>query len=447
MLIPVRKGILFLFGSEVVLLTAGAVGQITLSARSAEQFVDSMGINVHMEYAGTPYSDYPAINGQLRALGMKHIRDEINDTDPEFVRELLKIGTLGYGVCGLIEGGNDYPPLGARLQASAVVPMIQNLRPAIDAIEGPNEPDDGGFVYDGVAYPQGAIEESEDLWNTVKSSSEISDLPVLVMSEGNAQDYMQLAAITPPPIGYANFGNMHAYQGGRMGNYALRDWYIRYSRDLTGDAPLWTTEMGYHNNTHYLSDGEQQGVSERASAIYLPIAFLSGFDLGVARTFSYELMDEVNDPELTSGSGEGHYGLLHYDGSPKPAYTALQSLIAVLRDSGPNFEPGSLRVTFAGAPKSLQAVLLEKSDGAYYLALWNDVPVYRPATTQARGEDLYPPNVPVKITVSETRQFTVYAPNDRSGANPTGQYTIATKFDSIELALPAEVLLVRIAAR
>jgi hypothetical protein len=48
---------------------------------------------------------------------------------------------------------------------------------------------------------------------------------------------------------------------------------------------------------------KQQGVSQLASAVYLPTAFLSGFRLGVARTFSYDLIDEVNDPHLASWSG------------------------------------------------------------------------------------------------------------------------------------------------
>jgi hypothetical protein len=47
---------------------------------------------------------------------------------------------LGYTLCGLIEGGNDYPPLGTKLEASAVVPMIRHLLPTIVAVEGPNEP-------------------------------------------------------------------------------------------------------------------------------------------------------------------------------------------------------------------------------------------------------------------------------------------------------------------
>jgi hypothetical protein len=57
-----------------------------------------------MEYAQTPYKNYAAINMKLQLLGMRHFRDEINDTDPSFVEELNRIGELGYSLCGLIAG-------------------------------------------------------------------------------------------------------------------------------------------------------------------------------------------------------------------------------------------------------------------------------------------------------------------------------------------------------
>jgi hypothetical protein len=46
--------------------------------------------------------------------------------------------------------------------------------PTISAVEGPNEPDNKPFVYDGVRYPDGAINESEDLWHIVKGSSDMN---------------------------------------------------------------------------------------------------------------------------------------------------------------------------------------------------------------------------------------------------------------------------------
>jgi hypothetical protein len=454
-------------------IAAACFAQTEVQARRASDFVNAMGINVHLENNATlPDKDYELVNSALKALGMRHFRDEINHADklspaifdPVFVHELHRVGSLGYRLCGVIEGGNDYP-LGPTLEASHVIPMIQSLLPTIDVVEGPNEPDDPNpsFTYGGQRYPRGAVRESLDLWNIVKGSSKISDLPVLAMSEGKASDFKKLAKLkgVPPPSEYTTYGNMHAYQGGGVGDSGLGG-YIRLSQDWTGSEPLWTTEMGYHNDTNYLSDGEQQGVSERASAIYLPIAFLSGFNHNIVRTFSYELVNEAVNPPLTKCSaadqlrcsGEGYYGLLNYDFTPKPAYTALKNLVELLYDSESNFAPRALELTFSGAPDSMRYTLLQKSTGDYYLALWNDVSAYQVATClefenntckkSTPGMDIYPPNVPITVTFSDPQDFSVYALDDASGVKPTGAYTISASPRSIKLELPPGVLLIKL---
>jgi hypothetical protein len=437
--------------------------QITVQAREADKFVDSMGVNVHMEYLSTPYGDYKKINKKLIALGMHHVRDEINNIgkDPNFVKELREMHTLGYKVCGLIEGGNDYPPFGTALEAQYVVPMIKDILPSIDAVEGPNEPDDPSqppFTYgiDTLLFPWGAVNESENLWQIVKGNPDIKDLPVLAMSEGTPSDFLKLAKVTPPPIDYATYGNMHAYQAGLQGDWGLKGLYIPYAKDLTGDKPLWTTEMGYHNNTYFLGGGPQQGVSERAAAIYLPIAFLSGFKNNVVRTFSYELINEEKKPPLRNCknanpnrcSDEGYYGLLRYDGTEKPAFTTLKNLIEILNDPGSGFQPGSLEISLNGAPPRIRYVLLEKSNGDFYLAIWNDELVYQSATYKTgQGKDIYPANVAMTVSfpAENDLNFNVYAPNDASGVNPTGEYTLGTTANSIQINLPPKVLLIQIA--
>jgi hypothetical protein len=472
----------------VVFMAAPLFGQAdtpatTIPARSADEFVGSMGINVHVEYPNLPYSDSGLVNASLTSLGMRHIRDEMNQADPAFgnttfINEIQAIGKSNYTLCGVIEGGNDYPwPSGsAPLKADNVVPMITSLLPVIDAVEGPNEPDDNPppFVYDGVCdpkagestacYPTGAIQEQEDLWHIVKhsqiaGSGEIENLSVLGMSEGGPQDFFTLVSASSSPFPQASYGNMHAYQNGLWADWNLKSVYIPDAQAWTGATkPLWTTEMGYHNYTKFLDDEEQQGVSERAAAIYLPIAFLSGFNSNVERTFSYELFDEVDDPQLDhkcdaspSGikycSGEGHYGLLNYDGSAKPAFTALQNLIEILREPGSKaFTPGRLDISFSNAPPKMGYSLLQKSNGDYYLAIWNDEQVYAPATSAKNpGHDIDRKSVPVTIRLCMVRSFTVYAPNDDSGANPTSAYTLATAPDSIEIDLPAKVLVIKIA--
>ena len=72
-------------GIAAVLAPATLCAQVKLQAHAAERFLDSMGVNVHMEYTTTPYGNYGLINERLRELGMHHIRDEINNTAEPFV--------------------------------------------------------------------------------------------------------------------------------------------------------------------------------------------------------------------------------------------------------------------------------------------------------------------------------------------------------------------------
>lgn len=53
----------------VMTMTAVSHAQETVQAKQADKFVDSIGVNVHMEYLGTPYGNYQMINEKLVALG------------------------------------------------------------------------------------------------------------------------------------------------------------------------------------------------------------------------------------------------------------------------------------------------------------------------------------------------------------------------------------------
>jgi hypothetical protein len=127
----------------------------------------------------------------------------------------------------------------------------------------------------------------------------------------------------------------------------------------------------------------------------------------------------------------------------------LKNLIALLRERKvKDFQPGSLSIDFSGAPSTMGYTLLEKSSGHYYLALWNDIKVYRVATSATEpGKDLYPQNVPVTLRFSAPQSFVVYAPNDASGVNPTNAYTISVTTRSIQIELPAKVLLIKIVGK
>ena len=63
------------------------------------------------------------------------------------------------------------------------------------------------------------------------------------------------------------------------------------------------------------------------------------------------------------------------DGTAKPAGTAIHNLTTLLADTGANaatFAPGSLAYTLGGTTANDNTLLMQKSDGSYWLSLWNE---------------------------------------------------------------------------
>ena len=91
-------------------------------------------------------------------------------------------------------------------------------------------------------------------------------------------------------------------------------------------------------------------MSEAAHAKYMPRLFCEYFRKGIARAYSYEFIDEFEDKALTNR--EAHFGLLRRDGTPKPAYTAVKNLIAVLQEKGvpTGFKPDVLNYRLQISP-------------------------------------------------------------------------------------------------
>ena len=86
---------------------------------------------------------------------------------------------------------------------------------------------------------------------------------------------------------------------------------------------------------------------------------------GDVKTYFYGLFDD----------GSGKFGLMNADGTPKPAGTAIHNLTTLLADTGATaatFTAGSLAYTLSGTTASDNTLLMQKSDGSYWLSLWNE---------------------------------------------------------------------------
>jgi hypothetical protein len=155
---------------------------------------------------------------------------------------------------------------------------------------------------------------------------------------------------------------------------------------------------------------------------------------GDQRMYSYELIDEFDDPDLTNP--EANFGLLHRDLTPKPAYTAMQNLLGLLADPGSSsFEPGSLAIEADGLPAGeARYVLTQKRNGQFVLLLWRDVSIWDPVEQERVG--VAPADVTLKL--EQSKDLALYRPSD--GAAPERE----TTGDSLSLQLGGEVVAVTI---
>lgn len=82
-------------------------------------------------------------------------------------------------------------------------------------------------------------------------------------------------------------------------------------------TPLWVTELGWATSAG--------GMSEDRQAQWLTGSLTTLLHSGeVSAVFWYNLRDGGND----ASDWEDNFGLVRYDWSPKPAYTALKNLEA-----------------------------------------------------------------------------------------------------------------------
>ena len=381
-------------------------------ARSADSFVNSIGLATHLRYLDTAYGNYDTlIRPKLQELGVRHIRD--GGKDPEFFRRLNDLATLGIKSTLVMDVRDGITP------DNVVTEAMQPVLSSIEAVEGPNEWDvNPQATYKDQAFPAGLRAYQDELYAAVKANPATAAVPVLMPSLAIPYYAAQLGALAS-----ADMGNMHSYAGGNLPSQDLDTKWIPLTQAVTGTSkPIVATECGWHNATSDLK-ASQPGISELAAAKYVPRLYLEYFNRGIQRSFLYQLINERQDT-----TQEQNFGLLRNNGSPKPAFDSLKNLIALLKDPGPEFAPQALNYSLSSAGISLNAnlhhTLLQKRDGRFYLVLWQEAPSFDLQTKL----DVYVPMQAVSVTLgTPVRQATTYKPF-RSTA-PVQQYVNPQKLD------------------
>lgn len=391
--------------------------------QSAYDFVNSIGLNTHLNYFDRIYGDFPLVERELKSVGVLHLRDGIHLQNADYNAALygrwIQLGKLGIRFDAVLDPRSNLGPLN-----SALLNQVEVLAGGtIESFEGPNELD----VSNENDWPSLDRSYQDEVSSSVKSMKDASSVRIIGPSLAFASNSSQVGNLS----GQMDDGNLHPYPAGKMPSIVFPE-QIDLEKIMCEDKPIVFTESGYHNAINEHND--QPGVSESAAAKYVPRLFLEDFSRGVPRTYLYEFMDEAPDPGLSNP--QMHWGLIRADGSEKPAFVALKNLIGELNDSA---EPRSLEpLTWAldSTDARIHHLLLQKSNGEYDLVLWQEVSSY-----DVNGHaDINNPALPAMLTLQRNAShIAIYEPVTQ--AEPLHTFS---NVKSAQIEIPDHPLIVEI---
>jgi hypothetical protein len=372
----------------------------TLTAVTAASFINSLGVNTHIDFNNYGYQNLATVESALEYLGIKNVRDSAQSSS-DLTAWLQVAQATGVKF-------DDYMPEGSPASMQSALNLVSQLAAegVLNMIEGGNEEDDAYAASLGNTLTITA-QFQQQVW----ALGQALHLPVINMSFGAGWtatndwhgDYDKVGDLSA----YTNYANAHTYPNpGQSPDSAIQQ--INSDALLAAASrPVITTEIGWDNATF----------SQSSVAQYVVQAALDGIKDGDVKLYYYALFDD----------GSGQFGLMNQDGTPKPAGVALHDLTTLLADTGAtanSFTPGSLSFTLGGNQATDNTLLIQKSDGSDWLALWDET-----ASTHS-----------VTLTLASTAsQIVVYDP-------VTGTSSVASVSNSntINLSLGNDPLLIEI---
>jgi hypothetical protein len=408
------------------------------TAQSADTFVDSIGVNTHLNYTDTVYGNFSGIvHPSLAYLGVRHIRDGLADDDQVLsrYRDLHRRGVD-------VTGGVPYEVT----SMSALVTNIKTQRELLAGVEGPNETDEfTQFTYKGQKFPNGTKAFMQDFYRAVKNDPALKTLPVLQTTLAfPAQDGEDpsRAKLLGDLSAYADYANSHNYFAfGEPPGDVIAKHHLPANKQITPGKPIVSSEGGYQMGD---GDGYKGGWDDNLSAPfdegvhgrYILRYLLEQYRLGYQRSFVYELID-IDDAK---------WGLFRADGTPRPAATGIKAMIDLLHEAtmnrstqhwtSPTFTTRSLGYTLSKLPSTVHSVLVQKSSGVFFLIVWNDVTNWDPVA----GKPLTTPPIPATLRLDEgVKRIRTFLPLTKS-TKPIS--TSASR--TVKLQVPDQPLIIEI---
>lgn len=387
-------------------------------AHSADSFVESLGIN-NLDLVGTTIDSNGHILDPIYDLGFRYARTVLNATGNPNSAEAGLFNNYGVRFDYLWPAGYTAEKLAGEVQALPAGSVI--------SVEGNNECDNEG-VFGGIGIPA-AVSLQASIFQTFKADPRLKNIQVLAFTVIHDNSY---TSPSNTPAGNSSQAydaeNYHPYPGNELPGLAI--WKGIYNahkieRAATTYKPIVVTETGAN-------------LSPASQAKTIPIIYADNYLFGVERTYVYAL-------------AKGQFG---FTIAGQPAGAAMGSLISLLGEAVwqpathawkyPKFDTGYLSGSLdTHGVASVRHILLQRSNGDFYLLVWDELAVYN-STTKT---DIDNPPAPVVLhlgtdiasatCLTQDRTTGAYGATPLSLTGPAGNQTVS-------LNIPDSVMVVHL---
>lgn len=369
----------------------------TATPGRAFDYYNTIGVNIHLRFAGTPYTNAfeSIIYPKLKQLGIKHVRDGIpykeflNAADTAVIKNrVLKLyDSLGIRFCYALDSKKVVDSVSLRDSAAylSVFKTTPGLKNTIQYLEGFNEPDLTIYTWYPAKWDTLTYAIQKGLWNKTRSMPEISNSwiigPSLVSYWSIPSRPNKVAAFLPHISNYFDRANFHTYDAGNTNAKMFPSSYYDLTKGfmdtIRHGEPFVITETGYENALNWNipgSPGYNQHtyhyISELAAGKYYSVLYIEMIKRGAHKVYAYEFIDQNTSDQ---SNNEKNFGLLHTDGSEKPAYQAIKNMLSIMKDTNLAFTQTPLTYKLSGDTTGLKNSLFQRTTGNYVLGIWQGI--------------------------------------------------------------------------
>lgn len=392
-------------------------------------FLQSLGVNTHIEFGGTPYDNPSVVISAMQYMGIQYTRDNAcNCVDADF--DTVAAAGIKFDM-DTGANGVEYTTLLPQQISGIIGAPMTNHPGSVFAMEGCNEVNSNvPCFYNGVNMnTNGSIAATSQalLWNDMQANAtmQAQGVKVAALSLFTASPFTTYAAQVGNISANDDFGNWHEYTSAQQPRPFMVQ-ALSFAQQLSPGRPPWITETGVCS--------DQNNTTVQMTVIMN--TYLDNFQLGFARTFVYELMENPSD-----GACEGFFGMVSVTGTPKPVATAIRNQFFILNDTAPNaatFSPAAFSYSIANLPATGFSMLMQKASGTYELVVWGEAANWNPNTNTPITPTVTNVTINLPITFN---QANVYDPTISSSIQAT-----TTNVTSVNVAISDHPVIVELIA-